>query len=206
MTMPGHIRRVHLFLVAITCVVVAPSMSAQTTALHSDSLRLRYMRIRAQATTSCQVVVNTSGSMDIQAEISPANVYRWIDTAKAYADSKPQRAKGQRIRYAWIPLTLGISRTITDRFDAFEFAISGHGIPILRGEILKIATLLDSAAAETLRRSRVKGGCPTAPDAETFAQAVARFAHAGAAMLASSASHSATPARSPIACRMSRLC
>src|SRR6187200_2450449 len=33
-----------------------------------------------------------------------------------------------------------------------------------------------------------------------------RFAHAGAAIRASSASHSATPARSPMACRMPRLC
>src|SRR5436190_5542963 len=41
---------------------------------------------------------------------------------------------------------------------------------------------------------------------ELFAQAVGRFAHAGAAILASSASHSATPARSPMACRMPRLC
>ena len=41
---------------------------------------------------------------------------------------------------------------------------------------------------------------------ELFAQAVGRFAHAGAAILASSASHSATPARSPMASRMPRLC
>ena len=73
--------------------------------------------------------------MNIDTDITPANVRRWIDTAATYSVAKPSRAKGQRIRYAFIPITLGIERTITDRFDAFEFVIGGHGIPILVGEI-----------------------------------------------------------------------
>jgi hypothetical protein len=99
--------------------------------------------------------------MNIQTDISPANVRRWIDTATAYAAATPHRTKGQRVVYAWIPIRLGISRTITDRFDAFEFAIGGHGIPIVAREIPRIAKLLQSAAAETLKDS---GPCPDVPD------------------------------------------
>jgi hypothetical protein len=97
------------------------------------------MRIRAHSTNACKVIVRTSGSMNIETDISPANVRRWIDTATAYAAATPHRTKGQRIRYAWIPIRLGISRTITDRFDAFEFATGGHGIPIVASEIQGIA-------------------------------------------------------------------
>jgi hypothetical protein len=160
----GHTQRWHIFLVAILTPVVAPGLTAQTKSLRSDSLQLRYMRIRAHGTNACKVHVGTTGSMNIDTDISPANVRRWIDTAAAYAAATPHRAKGQRIRYAWIPITLGISRTITDRFDAFEFVISGHGIPIVAREIPRIAKLLDSAAAETLKQSGSTGKCPTAPD------------------------------------------
>jgi len=159
--MLGHIQRWHIFLVAILSPIVAPGLPAQTRAFHSDSLQLRYMRIRAQGTNACKVIVRTSGSMDIQTDISPANVRRWMDTATAYAAATPHRTKGQRVVYAWIPIRLGISRTITDRFDAFEFAIGGHGIPILAREIPRIAKLLQSAAAETLKDSVP---CPDVPD------------------------------------------
>lgn len=100
--------------------------------------------------------------MNIDTDITPANVRRWIDTAATYSVAKPSRAKGQRIRYAFIPITLGIERTITDRFDAFEFVIGGHGIPILVGEIPRISRLLQAAATETLKQSRQE--CPNAPN------------------------------------------
>ena len=143
--------------------VLARDLNAQTKPTWSDSLKLRYMRIRAQSEGAC-VLVSTSGSMDIQAHTSPANVHRWIDTATAYAAAKPHRAKGQRIRYAWIPSAIGIDREITDRFDAYSFVIAGHGIPIFASEIPRIATLLDSAAANTLRQSGGKGECTFDPD------------------------------------------
>jgi hypothetical protein len=63
------------------------------------------------------------------------------------------------VRLAFIPLELGIQRTITDRFDAFELTNSGHAIPILESEVPRIATLLQSAGAEALRLSAGKR-CP----------------------------------------------
>jgi hypothetical protein len=102
--------------------------------------------------------------MNIDTHISPSNLRRWIDTATAYAAARPHRAKGQRIRYAWIPITLGIEREITDRFDAFSFVISGHAIPILPREIPRIAALLDSAATKTLERSDRTAECKLDPD------------------------------------------
>jgi len=100
--------------------------------------------------------------MNIATDITPANVRRWIDTAATYAAARPRRRRGQEIRYAWIPITLGIERTITDRADAFEFVIGGHGIPIRVSEIPRITKLLQSTATQTLKQS--KGECPTAPD------------------------------------------
>ena len=123
---------------------------------------MRYMRIRAHGTDACNVRVSTSSSMNIDTDISPANVRRWIDTATTYAAARPRRTKGQEIRYAWIPITLGFERTITDHGDDLEFVISGHGIPVRRSEIPRIAKLLQSAATQTLQQS--KGACPTAPD------------------------------------------
>jgi len=143
--------------------LLASNLNAQTKAAWSDSLKLRYMRIRARSEGAC-VLVSTSGSMDIEAHISPANVRRWIDTATAYAAAKPHRAKGQRLRYAWIPSTIGIDREITDRFDAFSFVIAGHGIPIFASEVPRIVKLLDSAAVNTLDRSGGKGACTLDPD------------------------------------------
>ena len=142
--------------------ILTPGLGAQPMKSHLDSLQLRYMRIRAQSTDSCKVLVSTSGSMNIATYITPANAHRWIDTAAAYARAAPHREKGQRIRYAWIPITLGVSRTITDRFDAFEFVIGGHGIPITAREIPRIAKLLETAATQTLKQSRTT--CPTTPD------------------------------------------
>lgn len=141
---------------------LAPALRAQTRA--ADSLRLRYMRIRAQATDSCEVLVETVSSMGIDTYITPANIRRWIDTATVIAAAKPHRAHGQEIEYAWVPITLRIRRTITDRHDSYSFDISGHGIPILASEIPRIAKLLAAAAAETLRQSHVVNGCPTTPD------------------------------------------
>lgn len=163
MTTPRDTRW-HIYVIAMLSFVLTSRLSAQTRDLFRDSLRLRYMRIETRATNACKVIVRTSGSMNIQTEISPANVRRWIDTATAYAAAKPQRAKGQRIRYAWIPITLGIERIVTDRLDAFEFVNSGHGIPILAREIPRIAKLLNFAANETLARSGPNGTCPTTPD------------------------------------------
>ena len=160
--MLAHIQCRFFLLVAFLAPMAALRLTAQTRTFPVDSLHLRYMRIRANGTDACKVRVSTSGSMNIDTDISPANVRRWIDTAAAYAAARPQRAKGQRIRYAWIPITLGIERTITDRFDAFEFVIGGHAIPILSSEIPRITKLLHSAAAQTLKQS--KGECPTAVD------------------------------------------
>ena len=160
--MPKPIQHSYLFLAALLSAMAAPGLPAQTRAFPPDSLQLRYMRIRAHGTDACKVRVSTSGSMNIDTDISPANVRRWIDTAATYAAARPRRVKGQRIRYAWIPITLGIERTITDRFDAFEFVIGGHGIPILVSEIPRITKLLQFAATETLEQS--KGPCPTTPD------------------------------------------
>jgi hypothetical protein len=141
-----------------------PAVGAQASALAVDSLHLRYMRIRAQATDTCLVVVTTSGSMGIATDITPANIQRWIDTATAYVAARPRRAKGEEVRYVWFPITLGVRREITDRHDAVSLEISGHTIPMLASEVPRIAKLLDGAARETLRASHMKSGCPTAPD------------------------------------------
>lgn len=125
LAMLGLTQHWRLFVSAFASLVLTRGLAAQTNALNGDSLRLRYMRIRAQPTDSCKVVVRTSTPMLIQTEITPANVHRWIDSATTYAAAKPYRARGKEIRYAWIPMTLGISRTITDRHDAFEFVIGG---------------------------------------------------------------------------------
>lgn len=154
--------RWNLLFVALLIPIAAPSLDAQRRVLPADSLQLRHMRIRAYGTDACTVRVSTSGSMNIDTDISPANVRRWIDTAATYAAARPRRAKGQEIRYAWIPITLGIERTITDRLDAFEFVIGGREIPIRATEIPRITKLLRSAATQTLEQS--KGECPTAPD------------------------------------------
>ncbi len=102
--------------------------------------------------------------MNIDTDVTPANVRRWIDTATAYAAANPRRVDGQSVRYAWITLRLGAIRSVTARGDSFFFVIGGHAIPISAREIPRIAKLLESAAAQTIKQSDVKGGCPTTPD------------------------------------------
>ena len=131
----------------------------------ADSLRLRYARIRAQPTAACSVVVRTSGSMNIEAQVSPTELRAWIDSARAIAAYRPTRAKGQRVRLAWIPVKLGFMRTITDRFDAVALTNSGHEIPILRSELPRIVRLFSSAAeiAETVSACSGPPRIPTSP-------------------------------------------
>jgi hypothetical protein len=106
-------------------------------------------------------MVLTSGTMNIQATLRPTEILQGIDSATAIAAASPARAKGQRVQLAWIPLTLGFKRTITDRFDAVALTNSGHEIPILRSELLPIVKLLDSAAARTVKLSSASGNCPS---------------------------------------------
>lgn len=126
-----------------------------------DSLQLRFTRIQAEPTNACQVIVRTSGTMNIQATLRPTDILQWIDSATAIAAASPARAKGQRVQLAWIPMTLGFKRTITDRFDAVALTNSGHEIPILRSELVPIVRLLDSAAARAVKLSSASGDCPS---------------------------------------------
>jgi hypothetical protein len=127
----------------------------------ADSLKLRYARIRAEPTTNCSVVVRTSGSMNIQAFVSPSEIQRWIDSTRTIVGATPHRAKGQRLQLAWIPNKIGFMRTITDRFDAVAFTNSGHEIPVLHSEVSRIIRLLDSAAAKTIKLSSAVPDCRT---------------------------------------------
>ena len=156
---------------SFTLCVVLGGGDAQAQA-SADSLRLRYTRIRAEPTKACTVVVLTSGSMNIEAIVTPADLRQWIDSATAIAAASPVRAKGQRVRLAWIPLTLGFMRTITDRFDAVALTNSAHELPILRSELPRIVSLFDSAAVRAERLSAASGACdgvnrsPSAPHNE----------------------------------------
>src|ERR1043165_6646741 len=67
--------------IAILSLTMAPGLTAQANPLRSDSLRLRNMRIRAHATNACKVKVSTSSSMNIDTDISPANVRRGFEPA-----------------------------------------------------------------------------------------------------------------------------
>ena len=122
-----------------------------------DSLRLRYTRIYAEPTATCRVIVLTSGTMNIQATLSPAEIRQWIDTATHFIAATPVRAKGQRIRMAYIPLTIGFKRTITDRFDAVALTNSGHEIPVLRSEVPRLARLLSAAAVKAEELASASG-------------------------------------------------
>jgi hypothetical protein len=119
------------------------------------------MRIRAEPTDSCFVMIRTAGSMGIDAPVPPLDLRAWIDTAKVLAAAR-RPANGQRAEYRFATNTLGLKRTITSRFDAFEFIITGHTIPILASEVPRIARLLDSAEARTIRTS---SHCPPERDA-----------------------------------------
>ena len=124
-----------------------------------DSLRLRYARIRAEPSRDCRVTILTSGSMNIEAIVTPVELRAWIDSAKAISRASPKRAKGQRLQLAWIPLTLGFIRTITDRYDAIALTNSAHQIPITRSELPRIVRLFDSAAVRAERMSVPSGTC-----------------------------------------------
>jgi hypothetical protein len=162
--MLGQMRHWHVSVIALLSAIVSPRLTAQTRTADADSVQLRHLRIRAQGTNACHVHVSTSSSLNIDTDVSPANVRRWIDTATAYAAAKPHRVKGHSVRYAWITLRLGVVRTVTAHSDSYAFVIGGTAIPITAREIPRIAKLLESAAAETLKQSTVKGGCPTTPD------------------------------------------
>jgi hypothetical protein len=110
------------------------------------------MRIRAEPTDSCFAMIRTTGSMGIEAPFAPVDLRAWIDTAKVLA-ATPRPANGQRAEYRFVTNTLGLKRTITGRFDAFDFIITGHTIPILAAEVPRVARLLDSAEARTIRMS-----------------------------------------------------
>ncbi len=144
--------RLRPVLVAVLIAAFATAVHAQTATGRVDSLRLRYMRIRAEASDSCVVMIRTSGSMRIDSPASPADLRAWIDSANVLAAAR-RPANGQRAEYRFETTWIGLERTITSRFDAFEFIITGHTIPILASEVPRIARLLDSAGARTIRMS-----------------------------------------------------
>lgn len=111
------------------------------------------MRMRAEATDSCIAMIYTSSRVNIEAPVPPVDLRAWIDTAKVFA-AAPRPAKGERAEYVFIPFLLGLRRMITLRRDVYEFVMTGTAIPILASEVPRIARLLDSAEARTVRLSR----------------------------------------------------
>jgi hypothetical protein len=139
-------------LVGVLSAAFARDVRAQTKTGGVDSLRLRYMRIRTEASDSCIVMIRTSGSMGIDSPASPGDLRAWVDSAKVLAAAR-RPTNGQRAEYRFETSWIGLKRTITSRFDAFEFIITGHTIPILASEVPRIARLFDSADARTIRMS-----------------------------------------------------
>jgi hypothetical protein len=145
------------FLVAGVFASASVGLHAQTPSGNVGSLHLRYMQVQIEATDSCQVMVHTSGSMDIEASITASDARRWIDSATAISKASPTRVKGARAEYRFLTPTIGIKRIVTDRFDAFSFDIWDHEIPMTRSEVPRLARLLDSALTKTRERSGSRG-------------------------------------------------
>jgi hypothetical protein len=152
-----------VLIAASIAAVFTPPAFAQARDKRVDSLQLSGLRLRAEATDSCVGVILASGkapnseypagTTNVQVSTTPHAIRSWIDSATAYRSRTPARARAERVRYAWIPFTIGIERIITDRTDAYSFIVTGYSFTISAREVPMIAGFLDSAATRTIRLS-----------------------------------------------------